>query len=130
MSHQKAPRLSAAVCNASMILYLVWLLLPAVQTTGRAAAGCLCVALFGFGVLLDLEYLKKQWMWMLARAACAAAMPLLLRVFLKRGGDHFAGFYVQQAMSGSRWCLRAMRASAATGACGSGSNGCCWARCA
>ena len=41
MSHQKAPRLSAAVCNASMILYLAWLLLPAVQTTGRAAAGCL-----------------------------------------------------------------------------------------
>lgn len=98
MSHQKAPRLSAAVCNASMMLYLVWLLLPAVQTTGRAAAGCLCVALFGFGVLLDLESLKKQWMWMLARAACAAAMPILLRVFLERGGDHFAGFYVQQAM--------------------------------
>ena len=98
MNTSKAPRLSAAVCNASMILYLVWLLLPAVQTTGRAASGCLCVAIFGAGVLLDREYLKKQWMWLLARAACAAAAPLFLRVFLGRGGDNFAGFYVQQAM--------------------------------
>ena len=98
MNETRLQRLSIRVCNVSMILYLVWLLLPAVQTTGRAVCGGLCVAIFGAGVLMDAEYLKKQWMWLLARAACAAAMPILLRVFLERGGEHAAGFYVQQAM--------------------------------
>lgn len=98
MMNEKSPRKSAVVCDLSMILYLVWLLLPAVQTTGRAMTGCACVALFGAGVLLDMEYLKKHWASILLRALCAALAPLFLRVFLCRGGDNFAGFYVQQAM--------------------------------
>ena len=58
---EKAERLSAPVCNASILLYIVWLLLPAVQTTGRAMTGAGCVALFAAGVALDVRYLKKNW---------------------------------------------------------------------
>lgn len=89
---------SAGLINASILLYLIWLLLPAVQTTGGALAGAACVGLFGLGVLLDWPYAVRHWSSILLRAVCAAAMPLLLRVFLCRGGENFAGFYVQQAM--------------------------------
>ena len=91
-------RLSAGLCQASMFLYLVWLLLPAVQTTGGALAGCLCVALFGLGVVLDWTYFARRWLSILSRAACALALPLVLRVFVGRGGPNGLGFYVQQVM--------------------------------
>ena len=54
MTHtlEKPSATSAGLMNASMLLYLVWLLLPAVQTTGRAVTGVAAVALFGVGVLL------------------------------------------------------------------------------
>lgn len=89
---------SIRLIRASIWLYVLWLLLPAVQTTGRAMSGAACVGLFGLGVLLDPQTLKKEWPWLLGRAACAAVMPLLLRKFMDRGGTNFAGFYVQQAM--------------------------------
>ena len=91
-------RLSAGLCNASILLYVIWLLLPAVQTTGRSYTGALAVALFGAGVLLDWDTLSRSWPWLLARAACAALIPLGLIVFLHRGGNAKAGFYVQQVM--------------------------------
>lgn len=95
---QKPSALSVGLMNASILLYTVWLMLPAVQTTGRAATGVLAVALFGAGTLMDTTYLKHAWHRLALRAVCAAAMPLLLWVFLKRGGENFWGFYVQQAM--------------------------------
>lgn len=95
---EKTPRLSAALMNASILLYIVWLLLPAVQTTGRAVSGVACVALFGLGAVMDWNHVKKNWIALLGRAACAAMAPLFLRLFLERGGSHFAGFYVQNAM--------------------------------
>lgn len=95
---QRAPRLSAALSNASILLYIVWLLLPAVQTTGRAVSGLACVALFGVSVLMDSAYWQKSWISLLGRAVCAAAAPLFLRLFLERGGANFPGFYVQNAM--------------------------------
>lgn len=96
---KKRSELSAALCNASILLYLTWLLLPAVQTTGRAVTGAACVMLFGVGALLHCpEGWKKSWPDLAARAFCAAAMPLLLRAFLERGGTNFAGYYVQQVM--------------------------------
>lgn len=94
----KKKTLSNHLIRASVWLYVIWLLLPAVQTTGRAMTGAACVGLFGLGVLLDWDTLKKQWFPLLLRAACAAVMPLLLRNFMDRGGSNFAGFYVQQAM--------------------------------
>ena len=94
----KKNKLSIQLIRFSIWLYVLWLLLPAVQTTGRAMTGAACVGLFGLGVLLDAETLKKQWLPLLARAACAAVMPLLMRKFMDRGGVNFAGFYVQQAM--------------------------------
>lgn len=77
---------------------MLWLLLPAVQATGRAVSGAFCVVLFGLGVLLDLQTLKTCWKELLLRALCAALMPLVLRRFLNRGGDNFWGYYVQQGM--------------------------------
>ena len=93
----KKNELSIQLIRASMWLYVIWLLLPAVQTTGGAAAGAACVALFGAGVLLDTNHLQKHWPGLLARAACAAVMPLLWWFFAGRGAA-FAGFYVQHAM--------------------------------
>lgn len=84
--------------DASILLYVLWLLLPAVQATGRAVSGVLCVALFGLGVLLDTQTLKACWKELLLRALCAALMPLLLRRFLNRGSASFWGYYVQQGM--------------------------------
>ena len=81
-----------------MLLYVVWLLLPAVQTTLGAAAGCLCVALFALGVVVDWPYFAAHWLSLLGRAACALVMPLALRVFVGRGGPNALGFYVQQVM--------------------------------
>ena len=100
MTHtlEKPSATSAGLMNASMLLYLFWLLLPAVQTTGRAVTGATAVALFGVGVLLDGSWLKAHGWRTLLRAACAALMPVILRVFLARGGENGAGFYVQQAM--------------------------------
>ena len=46
--------LSIQLIRFSILLYVIWLLLPAVQTTGRAVSGCACVGLFGLGVLLGL----------------------------------------------------------------------------
>lgn len=98
MNRQSLPRLSAAVCECSILLYVVWLLLPAAQCAGRAMTGAAAVTLFGVGVVLDWERFRRGWLDLAARALCAALMPLLLRRFLSRGGSNLAGFYVQQAM--------------------------------
>ena len=123
---EKPSATSAGLMNASMLVYLFWLLLPAVQTTGRAATGAAAVALFGAGVLLDGTWLKAQGFSTLLRAVCAALMPLILRVFLARGGENGPAFMCSRPCSGSRWSLRAMRASEATAACGAGCARSCW----
>ena len=46
---------SAGLCNASILLYVIWLMLPTVQTTGRAVSGVAAVALFVAGVALVLQ---------------------------------------------------------------------------
>ena len=97
-SVEKPSQLSAWMLNASILLYIVWLMLPAVQATGHAATGVLAVALFCAGVLAGGPYTGRQWAWLLGSAACTALMPLILRVFLQRGSEHFLGYYVQQAM--------------------------------
>lgn len=89
---------SANLCNASILLYVLWLLLPAVQTTGRAVTGIATVCLFALGVLLDGASWKKDWLGLLLRAACIATMPLLLFFFADRGGDQLLSFYVQNGM--------------------------------
>lgn len=94
----KASPLSAGMSGASILLYTVWLLLPAVQTTGRAVAGMCCVGLFVVGVLLDTSYLRARWWDMLLRGLLALLLPLVLRFFLKRGTEHFWGYYIQQVM--------------------------------
>ncbi len=95
---EKASPLSAGLCNASILLYTLWLLVPAAQTTGRAATGAACVGLFALGALLDQPYRKARLLDFLLRAVCAGLLPLALWFFLHRGGGHFAGYYAQQAM--------------------------------
>ncbi|MDD3411505.1 MAG: hypothetical protein PHY12_11930, partial [Eubacteriales bacterium] len=88
----------AVLVNASMLLYTLWLLLPAFQTTGRAATGALAVGLFGLGVLWGGDSPRKLLTDCLPRLLLMAVLPLLLWRFLHRGGDNFWGYYVQQAM--------------------------------
>ena len=94
----KPSALSAGLANASILLYTLWLLLPILQTTGRAVTGGLAVCLFGAGVLLDRPYLKARWIGFSLRCLCAAALPLVMRFFLRRGAESFAGYYAQQVM--------------------------------
>ena len=94
----KPSALSAGLMNASVLLYTLWLLLPALQTTGGAAAGVFCIALFALGVALDSAYLQCRWVDFLFRALSAAALPLIFWFFLRRGGSNFWGYYVQQGM--------------------------------
>lgn len=94
----RASDISAGVCNTSILLYTVWLLLPAAQTTGRAVTGAVAVGLFVLGVLLDRDYLRTEGLLFLLRMMIVAALPLILWHFLRRGGENFWGYYVQQAM--------------------------------
>lgn len=89
---------SAALCNASMLLYMGWLLLPAVQAATHAVTGALSVGVFGLGVALDGDMLPRRWRWFLPRVLAAALLPLALYFFLERGGGQFAGYYAQQGM--------------------------------
>ncbi len=98
LSLQRSSPFSAGLVNASILLYTVWLLLPAAQTTFGALGGVLCVGLFALGVLLDGAYCKRYWADFLLRAACAAALPLIFWFFLQRGGGQFFGYYCQQGM--------------------------------
>jgi len=93
----KLQKFSRQLIRLSMLAYVLWLM-PAVRTTGGAIAGAACILLFGLGVLMDVEALKKEWLHLLGRAACAALMPLFLIRFLNRGGEQPLGFYVQNAM--------------------------------
>lgn len=94
----KAGRWSANLCNASILLYVVWLLLPAVQTTGGAITGAAAVGLFALGVLLDGPTWKTDGLGLVARALCMAAMPLILFFFMGRGGDNLLAFLAQNGM--------------------------------
>ena len=98
MTQTKPRSLWAILGNASMLLYIVWLMLPAVQTTGRAVTGVLAVILFGAAVLADGETLPKHWLTFLPRIAFAALLPLALYFFVGRGGSNLAGYYAQQGM--------------------------------
>ena len=90
------PKWSVRLTGAGISLYIVWLLLPVVQTTVGAAGGVAATLLVGAGMLLDGPFVKKNWLWMLGAAACAAVMPLLWWRFMARGAV-FLGFYVQHA---------------------------------
>ncbi|MBE5794187.1 MAG: hypothetical protein E7323_05855 [Clostridiales bacterium] len=97
-TQQKMNRWSAVLCNASVLLYVVWLLLPALQTTGRAITGVVAVWLFALGVLLDCGTWKKDWLGLAARALSMVAMPLVLFFFAGRGGDNLPSFVAQNGM--------------------------------
>lgn len=91
-------RFSAGLANAAMLLYMVWLLLPAVQVTLHAATGAFAVLLFAVAALLcPLTRGHRLWEWVL-RALCAAALPLMLFYFLHRGGGNLPAYLAQQGM--------------------------------
>lgn len=98
MTQKNRGELSANLCNASMLLYMTWLLLPAVQTTLHAVTGALAMGVFGLGVLLDGDTLPKHWRSFLPRVLFAAVLPLALFFFLQRGGGNLPGYYAQQGM--------------------------------
>lgn len=98
MTQRNRGGLSANLCNASMLLYMTWLLLPAVQTTLHAVTGALAMVVFGVGVLLDGDTLPKHWRSFLPRVLFLAVLPLALFFFLQRGGGNLPGYFAQQSM--------------------------------
>ncbi len=100
-TRQRAGGWSAGLCNAAILLYVLWLMLPAVQTTGRAISGVMTVGLFALGVLLDGKLWRgglRPVVDVMLRAFCAAAMPFLLFFLMGRGGDNLPAFVVQHGM--------------------------------
>ncbi|MFH1513624.1 MAG: hypothetical protein ABIG45_09750 [Bacillota bacterium] len=89
---------SAWLQNASMLIYILWLMLPAVQVRLKAATGAMALLVFAVGVLLDGETLLRHWKAFVPRVLCVAALPLLLLFFLNRGGSEPVGYYAQQVM--------------------------------
>jgi len=94
-----------------MLLYMAWLLLPALQTALHAITGIAAVGLFGVAVLLDGETLPRRWRDFLPRVFLMAALPVILFTLLERGGGNFAGYYAQQGMFWFPllWCAYARR---------------------
>ena len=68
MAHTKREAVSGTLVNLSMLLYMTWLLLPAVQTTLRAVTGVLAVGLFGVGAMLAGGTLGGRIRWLAAGA--------------------------------------------------------------
>ncbi len=98
MKDKQRKQWSVGLCNASILLYVLWLMLPALQCLGGAVCGVAAIGLFALGVLLDTDTWKEGWLGLLIRAACIAVMPLLLFFFLGRGGDQLLAFFVQHGM--------------------------------
>jgi hypothetical protein len=98
MSLEKRHALAENLCNASMLFYMTWLLLPAAQAALHAVTGVLAVGVFGAGVALDGETLPKRWPAFLSRVMLAAALPLVLFFLLERGGGNLPGYLAQQGM--------------------------------
>ena len=90
--------ISRAMTKGAFMAYILWLLLPTIQTTLGAVGGVILTTIFGIGVLLDLDFLKKHWKWFLFSVGLVAIIPLLLNRFVGRGGTNLLGYYVQQGM--------------------------------
>ena len=98
MIQQDRGWLGIRLCNLSMLLYIVWLLLPMVQTSLHAVTGVATVALFGVGVLLDGKTFPKRLPAFVLRVIFAAGLPLVLFFLMDRGGGNLPGYYAQQGM--------------------------------
>ncbi len=111
MKARRYDTLSVHLANASMLIYMTWLLLPAAQAALHAATGALAVAVFGAGVLLDGDTLTNHWRTFVPRVIFALALPLCLFFFLNRGGGQFAGYLAMQGMFWFPllWCAYARR---------------------
>ena len=86
MAHTKREAVSGTLVNLSMLLYMTWLLLPAVQTTLRAVTGVLAVGLFGVGAMLAGGTLGGRIRWLAPRALLCVLLPVALFFLLERGG--------------------------------------------
>ncbi len=86
------------LCHASVFLYILWLMLPCVQTTLGAMGGIVFVGLFGLSVLLNVSFMKQHGKWFVCAVILTALMPLFWAHFMGRGGTNLLGYYVQQGM--------------------------------
>ena len=89
---------SLHLSRLGMLLYTIWLMLPAVQVTGRALTGVMACGLFILGLILDFEEWRQHWPLLTAQALCAIAMPLILFFFLNRGAGSLPGFFARNLM--------------------------------
>ena len=94
----KQNKVAVNLVNGSMLLYMIWLLLPAVQAGLHAATGALTIGIFALGILLDGETLKKWAFDYITRVILAVALPLCLFFFLNRGAGNLPGYLAQQGM--------------------------------
>ncbi len=112
MAHTKREAVSGTLVNLSMLLYMTWLLLPAVQTTLRAVTGVLAVGLFGVGAMLAGGTLGGRIRWLAPRALLCVLLPVALFFLLERGGGNLPAYLVQQGMFWFPllWCSFARKA--------------------
>ena len=94
----KQNKIAVNLANGSMLLYMIWLLLPAVQAGLHAVTGALTIGIFALGILLDGETLKNRVFDYITRALLAVALPLCLFYFLNRGAGNLPGYLAQQGM--------------------------------
>ena len=94
----KQNKIAVNLANGSMLLYMIWLLLPAVQAGLHAVTGALTIGIFALGILLDGETLKNRAFDYITRAILAVALPLCLFYFLNRGAGNLPGYLAQQGM--------------------------------
>ena len=78
--------------------FIIWLLLPAIQTTLGALGGILFTILFALGVILDAQFIKKNGIKFALAVIFVAIMPVLFYKFMGKGGTNFIGYYVQQGL--------------------------------
>ena len=98
MTTERRARWGANLCNASILSYMIWLVLPMAQAALHAVTGVATLALFGLGVVWEGQTLRTHpWRFCL-RVLCAVALPLGLYFLLERGGGNLPGYLVQQGM--------------------------------
>ena len=88
-------KISKLLTNGSLILYLVWILLPSATALGHSYPGVLSIFLFLIGVVLDKSTFKAHWRLFLLQGFGILVLSLANVLFLRHGGDNKRAQFIQ-----------------------------------